>query len=378
MKRGVLACAGAVLAGVIGVTTPAHATAPPPPRLQEALDRAVAEGYPGVIAYARNGSEVWRLSAGTADRASQAPAETTDRFRIASNTKAFVATVVLQLAAEGRLGLDDPIERILPGVVRGNGNDGRSITVRELLNNTSGIYDPTTDPAFFDPYLSDHDWGFVYRPHDVVAAAMTHPPLAAPGTTWSYSNTNYLLAGMVVEAVTGHPVQDELRDRLLIPLGLTHTTFPLTDPQIHGPHLHGYDLSGNDMTTFSPSYDWTAGALISTLDDLAQFHRALFGGHLLPPDQQRALETPVTLPGAPGYGLGVQKSTVSCGTSEVAVWETDGGGPGFTSIALTSADGSRQLILVGTVFDLAADLRHEIPVPRTDALAAAQDAVFCP
>ena len=100
------------------------------------------------------------------------PATPGDRFRIASNTKAFVATVVLQLVGEGRLSLDDPVSRWLPGLVQGNGFDGDRITVRELLDHTSGIPDPTEDSHFFDPYFVRHDWGYVYRPRQVIAMAL--------------------------------------------------------------------------------------------------------------------------------------------------------------------------------------------------------------
>ncbi len=124
------------------------------------------------------------------------------------------------------------------------------------------------------------------------------------------------------------------------------------------------------MTRFSPSYDWTAGAMISTVDDLARFHRALFTGKLLRPAQQRELLTTVQFPEAPAYGLGVQRMDVPCGSEpgaeEIDAWETDGAGPGFTSVSLTTADGGRQLVLAANVYDLSADLRDERPVPQSE------------
>ncbi|MFF7637295.1 serine hydrolase domain-containing protein [Kitasatospora sp. NPDC008050] len=378
---GLATTLAATLCAATGAMAASPAPAAPeglPAVLSTAADRAVADGYPGVIAYGRRGEQVSTAAAGVADKATGRPARATDRFRIASNTKSFVATVLLQLVGEHRLGLDDPVQRRLPGVVQGAGNDGSAITVRQLLDNTSGIYDPTTDPAFFAPYLQQHDRGYVYAPRQVVAVAVAHPPLFAPGTKWDYSNTNYLIAGLVIEAVTGHSARQEITSRILVPLGLTHTALPLTDPHIHGPHLHGYDLAGQDMTTFSPSYDWTAGAMISTLGDLATFDRALFGGRLLPPAEQRELETPASAPGADGYALGVTGRRIDCGGGrQVAVWETDGGGPGFTSVSVTAADDSRQLVLAGNVFDLGQDLLHQRPVPVSSALGAAQQAVFC-
>ncbi|WP_052441120.1 serine hydrolase domain-containing protein [Streptacidiphilus anmyonensis] len=377
-----LLCAAAP-AGPAAASDAQHAvpSAPPPPLpavLRTATAQAVADGYPAALAYARRGDADATAAAGRADVATGRPAEPDDRFRIASNTKSFVATVLLQLVAEHRLGLDDSVETWVPGVLSSLGDDGRRITVRELLNQTSGVYDPTTDPAFFAPYLQRHEMGYVYTPREVVAEATAHPLLFAPGTRWRYSNTDYLLAGLVIEAVTGRSAGREISDRILRPLGLTHTTLPLTDPQIHGRHLNGYDLAQRDVTVFSPSYDWTAGAMISTLGDLAAFDRALFAGRLLPPVEQQALETVPDVPGNDGYALGVTRSAVDCGDGrQAAVWETDGGGPGFTSISLTSADADRQLILAGTVFDLGQDLRHQRPVPASGAFGPAQTAVFC-
>ncbi|MFI9330272.1 serine hydrolase domain-containing protein [Kitasatospora sp. NPDC052868] len=385
-RTGIAAlCAGLCAVAVSGFL-PATAVAqrvpgPPPAGLREGIEQMVADGFPGAVAYARRGEAESRIAAGLANTATGERARPDQRFRIASNTKSFVSTVLLQLEGEGRLSLDDNVEKWLPGVVQGAGNDGRAITVRQLLNHTSGIYDPTTEPEFFAPYLERHEWDHVYTPREVIARAVRHKPLFAPGGGWSYSNTNYLLAGLVIEAVTHHSALAEIQRRILAPLGLKDTSFPVTDPEIHGPHLHGYDLKGQDVTRFSPSYDWTAGAMVSTVDDLARFHRALFTGKLLRPAQQRELLTTVEFPDEPAYGLGVQRMDVPCGSEpdsdSVDVWETDGGGPGYTSVALTTADGERQLVLAVNVFDLGADLKHQAPVPRSKGLVKAQVAALC-
>jgi D-alanyl-D-alanine carboxypeptidase len=220
----------------------------------------VAGGFPGVVGYARVGADTRRVAAGYADLRRREPATPAHRFRIASNTKAFTAAVVLQLVGEGRLGLGDPVDRYLPGFRGG-------ITVRQLLNHTSGLYDPTNDRAFWAPYLDAGDRGHIYRPRDIVATAMAHPPTAPPGTKHDYSNTNYLVAGLLIEAVTGQSAVSQVYRRILVPLHLTRTSFPTVDPRLHGRYLHGYDLARNDMTVFSPSYDWTAGAIVSTVDD---------------------------------------------------------------------------------------------------------------
>jgi D-alanyl-D-alanine carboxypeptidase len=131
---------------------------PAPPGVQQGLDDLVAAGIPGVVAYVRHGNAQWRLSSGVADRATNRPAQAADRVRIGSNTKSFVSTVLLQLEAEHRLSLDDTVGRWLPGVVSGNGNDGSTITVRQLLNHTSGLYDYVADPRVLTPYVVQHDW----------------------------------------------------------------------------------------------------------------------------------------------------------------------------------------------------------------------------
>ncbi|MEU7608665.1 serine hydrolase domain-containing protein [Micromonospora sp. NPDC049204] len=376
----VVVSVGSLVAALAVAPVPAHAGPPGAERqaMAAALDQLVADGFPGAVAYGRVDGRRWQVAAGVADRATGARARPDDRFRIASNTKAFVSTVLLQLVGEGRLTLDDPVERWLPRVVRGNGNDGSTITVRQLLNHTSGIWDPTGERSFWAPYLDDHDWDRVIAPRTVIALAVAHRPDFAPGASWGYSNTNYLLAGLIIEAVTGRDAASEVRRRIIGPLDLRHTSFPITDPEIHGRHLHGYDLGGRDVTTFSPSYDWTAGAMISTAADLARFHRALFGGRLLAPAQQRALETLVATDDGPdGYGLGVQRMTVPCAEGPTSVWTTDGGGPGFTSLAATSLDNSRQFVLAGNVYDIDADVRGLPPVPASAGALAALRSVFC-
>lgn len=364
-----------------GAAAAERGSAPPPAGLQEAVEQTVADGFPGVVAYARRGEREWRTAAGLADTATGERARPDQRFRIASNTKSFVSTVLLQLEGEGRLSLDDKVDTWLPGVVRGNGNDGTAITVRQLLNHTSGIYDPTNEPEFFAPYLERHDWDYVYTPREVIARAVRHEPTFTRDNVWAYSNTNYLLAGLVIEAVTHRSAPSEIHRRIIAPLGLKDTSFPVTDPNIRGPHLHGYDLKGRDVTRFSPSYDWTAGAMISTVGDLARFHRALFNGMLLRPAQQRELLTTVQGPRKMAYGLGVRSVSVTCGSGpgskQISAWATDGSGPGFTSMSFTTADGRRQLVLAANVYDLGAELKDEVPVPLTRALEQAQTAVLC-
>jgi D-alanyl-D-alanine carboxypeptidase len=305
------------------------------------------------MALGRQGTEEWHATAGVADLRTGRPIRPDDRFRIGSMTKAYVSTTVLQLVAERRLSLADSVERWLPGVVP----NGDAITVRELMNHTSGLYD-YIDVPFYIQLL--HDPSKFWQPMELVQRAIAHPPLFAPGTSWSYSNTNYILLGLIVAAVNGAhgPLQVaapafEVYRRIVWPLGLRHTTFPLVDPSIRGRHAHGYVIDPPpelglppvlDTTRSSPSWAWTAGAIISTLDDVADFHRALFSGRLLAPDKQRELQA--TVPAAPGldYGLGVFKLQTPCGLA----WGHDGGTPSAVSISLSSPDGARQSVMMLT------------------------------
>lgn len=318
--------------------------------VKDAVTALVADsGYPAAVAYYRDGDRVERYAAGLADVSAGTPARPDQRWRIASNTKSFTAVVVLQLAGEGRLSLDAPVS--YPGLP--------PVTPRQLLSHTSGIHDPA-DATLFAPYFAGNR-AYVYTPDEVIRLALRKPP-SAPGR-FEYSNTGYLVLGKVIEQVTGHDVRDEIARRILRPLGLSHTSFPLTSPYLTGPHLHGYGLDGVDWTTLSPSYDWTAGAMVSTVDDLAVFHRALFAGRLLRPDQQKDL-----IP----QGLGIEKLTVDCPAGPLTVWGNTGAGPGYFSLSMT--DGRRQLTLVTTKFDIKAEAEGRDPLPPT---ASPLPAAFC-
>ncbi len=356
--RLVIALASAVAAVVLAPPTAVAAAPAPAPAAtatatQQALDKLVAEGVPGAIALERHDGVTARTAAGVRDLKTKQPIRATDRVRVGSITKSAVATVVLQLAAERRLSLDDSVERWLPGLVPG----GQGITVRQLMQHTSGIYD-YLDLPFYVPLL--HDPLRTRVPRELVAQAVAHPPLFAPGTSWSYSNTNYVLLGLVVAKVRGVPAALEMAApalevyrRVIVPQRLSHTSFPVTNPDILGPHAHGYLIGAPpewgfapvlDTTRLNPSYVWTAGAIVSTLDDVASFHRALFTGRLLEPEQQRELQTTVPVAEALQYGLGVMLMQTPCGPA----WGHNGAMPTAVSYALTSPDGKRQAVLVAT------------------------------
>jgi D-alanyl-D-alanine carboxypeptidase len=324
----------------------------PPAGLQRAADRLAADGVPGVIIMTRRGQQVSHVVAGLADKATGKLMRPQDRVHIGSITKTFVATVVLQLAAERRLSLNDSVQKWLPGVITGHGNHPAQITIRKLLQHTSGLRDYAADPRFQTTQGLAQTW----RPQQLVDVALR---LGPPVHGWLYSNTNYILLGMIIQKVTRHSPITEIRRRIQVPLGLHDTSFPLTSKRIPAPYAHGY-YGDIDMTHLvNPSTAWTAGAMISTVDDVARFYRALLTGLLLPPAQQRELlaTIPVHDSGelfAEQYGLGIYRVHLPCGTA----WGHDGGYPGgFKTFAYTSPNGSRQAVMVYN------DFKMSIPSP---------------
>lgn len=249
-----------------------------------------------------------------------------DHFRAGSVTKTFLATVVLQLAAERRLSLADTVERHLPGLVRGAGNDGRALTLRALLTHTSGLYDFTADTGGSVPVT----------PRQALRIAFTHSP-AAPGR-YAYSNTNYVLLGLVVERVTGRSYAAEAGRRLIAPLGLTGTSFPGSRTSLPLPHGRAYAEDGTDVTRLDPRVAGAAGELVTTLADLDRFYAALLGGELLPPRRLREMLGTRTAHGS--YGMGLFPLELPCG---VTVWGHNGRIPGSYVRTAATVDGRHVL-----------------------------------
>ncbi|MFK4148875.1 serine hydrolase domain-containing protein [Streptomyces sp. NPDC004065] len=354
--------AGAVLASGAGAsaadrTTPSVRGARPGPApapawsgddaARQAVRRLTSAGLPGAIALIRDHGRTATAAAGYADVAAKRRMSRADHLRVGSNTKAFTATLVLQLAAEGRLRLDDSVQHFLPGIVHG----GDRITVRHLLNHTSGLFPFEQDPSFSAPYLKGHA-GHYWSPRRLVALADAHPPLFRPGARFSYSNTNYVLLGLIVEKVTHHSYRHEVERRVIRPLGLRDTRLPVRSLTVQSPAAHGYLLGRNgsapkDITgAMSPSTTWAAGALTSTVNDLARFDRALLTGRLLPRAQLAEMMKagPYKVdPADPdkGYGLGLERVRL-CG---VTMWGHTGTVLGTQTNAFTNADGTRQLVL---------------------------------
>ncbi|MGX6446677.1 serine hydrolase domain-containing protein [Patulibacter sp. S7RM1-6] len=365
----------ATLAALVAVATPAvaatHAEAAPAKaedatlraKLQRDADGLLPYGAPGVLAGVQSETGTLKVRSGYANLATHRRMPLNARFRIGSMTKPFVTTTVLQLVGEGRLTLEDPVEHWLPGLVRGHGNDGRRITIRQLLQHTSGL--PEYTAAI--PWISTRT-GFERHRYDTVTArqavriALRSKPTFAPGTSWSYSNTNYALAGMVIQAVTGRAWQDEVRDRIVTPLGLRHTTLPGTKAGIPGPHAVGYErFPGKgatvedprygkqiDATRQNPSWGGAAGEIISTVDDGNTFLRALVAGRLLPPAQLAEMQRTVPTNSAfrqnwprARYGLGLMRIPTPCGVS----WSHGGDIMGFMTRNAVTADGTRSVVV---------------------------------
>jgi D-alanyl-D-alanine carboxypeptidase len=318
-------------AGAVGDGTPGRTA-----RFQRALDQVVAAGVPGAVMLVRDSDWTIRLASGYGNLKPRTPMRAGDRFRVGSITKAFVATVVLELVDERKLSLEDTVERWLPRVVP----NGKRITVRRLLNHTSGLFNYTEDPDFVAAAVRDPLR--VWRPREIVAIATSHKPYFAPGAGWRYADTNYYVLGLVVEAATRRPLASELRHRIFAPLGLRATSFD-NAARIAGRHAHGYFLRPlEDVSVGSPSVEWAAGALVSNVDDLAAFFRALLGKQLLPPHLLQAMETMQDVPFDWSYGLGLMKVPTPCG----AAWGHTGASAGYDATALNSKDGRRQVVVL--------------------------------
>lgn len=294
--------------------TPATGSALPADE-QLALDailreQMAAERCPGAVVgiwIPSRGSFV--RAVGLSDLTTATPIVESDHFRIASITKTFVATAVLQLVDDGKLGLDDPLNRYVSDIPNGD-----EIMIRQVLGMTAGIYSYTEDPALIAAYYADPLLPFT--PEQGIDIARKHGPDFPPGDHFHYSDTNYLILGLIIEKLTGQHVGDVIAARILQPLGMTQTSFATT-PEMPTPVAHGYMPKPNgdmliDVTRSNPNIAWTAGAMISTLADLRVWAKALAAGTLLNPATQRARLHTTPLPGVPAqfsdkesYGLGI-------------------------------------------------------------------------
>lgn len=361
--RGKRIVAVGTLVALLAATTAAPALAAADP-VRSGLDVLTGQdGVPGAEAVIQDGARTRVVRSGTGDLATGKPFPRDGSYRAGSVTKTFVATVVLQLVAEGRVRLDAPVERYLPGLL-----PDKRITVRQVLQHTSGLPNYTDDLADVDPETLRHRGA---EPEELVAMALKHPALFPPGTSWSYSNTNYVVAGMLVERVTGHDLSGEIARRITGPLGLRDTYLPRRgDERLPSPHAVGYTPIGGklvDFSDFDATIAWAAGGLVTTPSDVNRFYGALLGGRVLRPaelaEMKRTVPADLGVPGA-GYGLGLGSIPVSCGE----FWGHEGGIIGFTNLAGVGPGGRRATVVL-----------NENPTPAdTNAhLLAVTDAAVC-
>lgn len=324
-------------------------------RLQSMIDAIIDPGIIGLSIRVDDGQHNWVGSAGAAELGKDAKPPLDGHVRIGSNTKTFMATLLLQLVAEGRIALDDSAAAHLTGFDL----DDR-ITVRMLLQQTSGLFNFTGEmyedgsivfgiPMPYGPHGGDwlQNRFATYRPEDLVELALSKPVRFEPGEGWSYSNTNYVLVRLIIERVTGRTIGQELDRLILTPLGMTQTTIP-TDAEIAEPHAHAYYRHGDggqaevvDITRQNPSWISAGGDMISTTQDLHTFIAALASGRLLPDALRDEMFTPRAT-GIPnmGYGLGVFVLTADDGT---VVISHNGAAVGYAALMYSTPDGSKTL-----------------------------------
>ncbi|WP_280403708.1 serine hydrolase domain-containing protein [Nocardia brasiliensis] len=331
------------------------------PELQQAIQSMVDSGFLGVTLRVHDERGEWTGSAGLCELGETATPPIDGHVRIGSNTKTFVATAVLQLVAEGKIDLDAPLVGYLPEFEL----DSR-ITVRMVLQHTSGIFNFTGEfytereheaaVPWNDGWMvrgiawSGQEWVEnrfkTYRPEELVQLALAKPPRFEPGAGWSYSNTNYVLARLLIEKVSGRPYAAEMQRLILGPLGLTDTVAPTVEPEIAEPHAHAYyryeDAAGVahtvDVTRQNPSWISSGGDMISTTRDLHTFIAALVGGKLLPAELLAQMFTPHP---EFGYGLGVFVQQAPNGGGTLITH--NGGIAGHGALMYSSLDGSRTL-----------------------------------
>ena len=341
--RIVAAAMVACLAIALLAVPSASATAPPSDAaLRAALEAVVDAGATGAIGRVDDGTDVTAMTVGVGRLDPPRPLRVRDQIRAGSITKTVVSTIALQLVGEGRLRLDDTVERWLPGMVP----NGAAITIRVLLGHTSGIYDYVADPDWNAAVFADPNR--TWSPQELVAVGTAHSPLFSPGQGLSYSNTGYILIGLVLEEATGQPLQDLVTQRVVRPLHL-HGTYLPTSARFRGAYAHGYfppSFTGDgylDVSSFHPSIGWAAGGLVSTAPDLARFYQALLAGQLLTPALLNEMTTTGTSPDYPGIavGLGIWSIETPCGT----VWGHEGGIPGYKSFAISDRDGTRSAVV---------------------------------
>ena len=294
--------------------------------------------------------------------------------RIGSISKTFTAVVIMQLVQEGKITLDEPIETYLPGLLKGEGIDGNKITVRQLLQHTSGLPEYTDQIGLEDPFANRDKY---YSARDTLDLALSKPAAFEPGSQFKYTNTNYIVLSLLAEKVTHRPLAEQITQRIIEPLGLSHTYYPGPgEENIRGTHPHAYTRNKQgqleDITRQDPSAAGGAGAMISTPSELTKFLQAAFNGTLLNQDSITEMKKTIEagdLIGVPGsgYGLGIFSLPLSCGTA----WGHSGGIPGYGSYNMVGPDGTAMALTVTAPPDAIVD-------DPTDTAAIQQKAKLMP
>ncbi|MFF7188389.1 serine hydrolase domain-containing protein [Streptomyces sp. NPDC008222] len=361
--------AATTTAGPGPATTTATAKPLPAPdmaALDGVLRTALSQGAPGAMARVDDNGTQYTAAEGVADRSTGRGIRATDRFRIGSVTKSFSTVVLLQLAGEGKLDLDASVNSYLPGLLP----DDR-ITVRHVLSHRSGLYDYTNHMFAQTVPGLEAVRNKVFSYEDLVKLSLEKPRTNAPGAAYSYSNTNFVVAGMLIEKLTGHSVRTEYTHRIIEPLGLRDTFYVHPDTAIPGQHAHGYltpDQAGAalvDSTEQTVSWAQSAGAMISSTRDLDRFFSALVQGKLLPAAQLTQMEQWEPVNSTQGYGLGLRRRDLSCGISVVGHTGTV---QGYYTYAFTSQDGRRSVTALANTSNNASVL---------DTLSRTLEAAFC-
>lgn len=331
---------------------------------------------PGALALVRVGSQQWTAHSGSADLAGT-PINDETRFRIASITKPIVATLVLDAVSRGELSIDGRVDDVLPNVLQAS----QPVTVRMLLDHTSGIFDETNDATdipgdinkLADSALKAEAASLLARVANgerviapdriLVALAETHDRYFGPGQGYHYSNINYQIAAMILVRITGTTLDALLRSRIIEPLGLRHTT--IAPPDISSPELRGYDLTNDkpaDATDNLLAFgNGGNGGIISTTGDLLTIMQAIISGKFLPRGLLAQMKAG-TSQSSGTYGLGLAGYRLSCGS----FFGHGGSVNGTMSLAIVSPDGSRGAVV-------AVNLRSDAD-PKLTALA---DQLLC-
>ncbi|MGK5638761.1 serine hydrolase domain-containing protein [Streptomyces sp. URMC 126] len=357
-RAAAVAVSAAVLAtvGVSGaVAAPRTAVEPDTAGVRAALERTVRAGAPGAFAVVRDhgGTGGDRSVAVGKANLDGTPMNAAWRFRAGSNTKMFTSVLLMRLVEQGRVDLDGRMRDYLPA---GTLPEGWNMTVRQVMQHRAGIYDHTNDlleqageetTSAFEKRIRDT----VYRPADLVAMSVRHGVQYPPGTRYAYTNTGYVLLGMAVEHLTGRPYGEVLREQVIEPLGLRQTSFVVPDKRIEGPHVTGYLTNDDrsrpllDSTEQNGSWVWSAGAVLSSADDMDRFLSTVLAGDSggLVSDASVRLMTsalPTTTAGT-GYGLGLREIALSCGK----VYGHGGIVQGYQTQSFATRDGRRTVVV---------------------------------